>query len=66
MLEPRPQGAALAFGRDGGGGPGRAPFRGRASLGIPPMSTWGVVTVITGWVVEWSGIGAWKMATRDA
>jgi len=25
-----------------------------------------MVTVIVGWIVGWSGIGAWRMKTRDA
>ena len=41
----------------GGGGP---------ALQIPPMPTWAMITVIAGWVVGWSVIGAWRMATRDA
>jgi hypothetical protein len=30
------------------------------------MPTWALVAVIAGWIVGWSAIGAWKMATRDA
>lgn len=33
---------------------------------IPPMPTWAMITVIVGWIVGWSAIGAWRMATRDA
>ena len=33
---------------------------------LPPMSTWAMITVIAGWIVGWSVIGAWRMATRDA
>jgi len=33
---------------------------------LPPMPTWAMITVIAGWIVGWSVIGAWKMATRDA
>jgi hypothetical protein len=47
-------------------GPGRAILGGRGALGIPPMATWAMVAVIVGWVVAWTGIGAWRMATRDA
>jgi hypothetical protein len=25
-----------------------------------------MITVIAGWIVGWSVIGAWRMATRDA
>lgn len=49
----------------GGGGPGHVLFGGRGALGIPPMPTWGMVTVIVAWIVGWTGIGAWRMATRD-
>jgi hypothetical protein len=35
-------------------------------LQLPPMPTWAMITVIAGWIVGWSAIGAWKMATRDA
>jgi hypothetical protein len=47
-----------------GGGHG-APG-GHAALQIPPMPTWAMITVIAGWIVGWSVIGAWRMATRDA
>jgi hypothetical protein len=30
------------------------------------MPTWAMITVIAGWIVGWSVIGAWRMATRDA
>ncbi len=33
---------------------------------LPPMPTWAVITVIAGWIIGWSAIGAWKMITRDA
>jgi hypothetical protein len=55
--------AALASGTSGHGG--RVLFGGRA-LGIPPMPTWAMISVIVGWVVVWSALGAWRMATRDA
>jgi hypothetical protein len=35
-------------------------------LHLPPMPGWAMVTVVVGWIVGWSAIGAWKMATRDA
>jgi len=33
---------------------------------IPPMPTWAMATVIAGWIIGWSVMGAWKSATRDA
>jgi hypothetical protein len=47
-------------------GGGRLLFGGRGALGIPPMPTWATISVIAGWIVGWSGIGAWRMKTRDA
>ena len=32
---------------------------------LPPMPTWALITVIAGWIIGWSALGAWKM-TRDA
>jgi hypothetical protein len=64
MAQLRP--AGLAAGNGGGGGPGHVLFGGRGSLGIPPMPTWAMITVIVGWIAGWSVIGAWRMATRDA
>jgi len=59
--------AALAPGTSaGGGGPGHVLFGGRGALGIPPMPTWAMISVIVGWIVGWSVIGAWRMMTRDA
>ena len=59
--------AALASGTAGAGGvPGQVLFGGRGALGIPPMPTWAMIAVIVGWIVGWSGIGAWRMKTRDA
>jgi hypothetical protein len=57
--------AALSGSTVGGGGHGRF-ILGNRALGIPPMPTWAMVAVIVGWVVGWTGIGAWKMQTRDA
>jgi len=50
--------AALAGGNTVGpsGGP----------LHLPPMPTWAMITVIAGWIIGWSAIGAWRMVTRDA
>jgi hypothetical protein len=56
--------AGLAGG--GAGGPGHVLFGGPGVLNIPPMPTWAMITVIVGWIVGWSVIGAWRMATRDA
>ncbi len=56
---------AALFSASSGHGPGRA-LGGRGSLGIPPMPTWAMITVIVGWIVGWTGLGAWRMATRDA
>lgn len=50
--------AALAGGTHVGPAPGM--------LHLPPMPTWAMITVIAGWIIGWSVIGAWKMATRDA
>jgi hypothetical protein len=54
-----------------GGGGGGGPLQhfgtgGGAVGGIPPMPTWAMILVIAGWIVGWSVIGAWRMATRDA
>ena len=35
-------------------------------LHLPPMPTWAMITVIAGWIIGWSAIGAWRMVTRDA
>ena len=59
--------AALAPATGGGGpGPGGLVFGGRGALGIPPMPTWAMISVIVGWIVVWSVLGAWRMMTRDA
>jgi hypothetical protein len=59
--------AALASGNAAAGGiPGQVLFGGRGTLDIPPMPTWAMIAVIVGWIVGWSGIGAWRMKTRDA
>jgi hypothetical protein len=57
--------AGLASGASAGG-PGQVLFGGRGALGIPPMPTWAMISVIVGWIVGWSAIGAWRMMTRDA
>jgi hypothetical protein len=48
--------------RPGLGGAGA----GGPALQIPPMPTWAMISVIVGWIVGWSVIGAWRMVTRDA
>jgi len=48
------------------GGTTIGPGGGPRELHIPPMPTWAMITVIVGWIIGWSAIGAWKMATRDA
>jgi hypothetical protein len=59
--------AALGPASGGGGGPGGGLFfGGRGALGIPPMATWAMISVIVGWIVVWSVLGAWRMMTRDA
>lgn len=58
MAQLRPAGLA--------GQNGRRIFGGHAALGIPSMPTWAMISVIVGWLVGWSIIGAWRMATRDA
>jgi hypothetical protein len=55
----------LASGGPSPGGPGIV-FGGSGALGIPPMPTWAMISVIAGWIVGWSAIGAWRMMTRDA
>ena len=57
--------AALAPASGGGGGGGIL-LGGRGALGIPPMPTWAMISVIVGWIVGWSALGAWRMMTRDA
>ncbi|MGD0220452.1 MAG: hypothetical protein ABSC73_08370 [Acidimicrobiales bacterium] len=62
MDQLRPAGLAGSIANHGG----RVMFGARGVLSIPPMPTWAMVTVIVGWIVGWSVIGAWRMATRDA
>jgi hypothetical protein len=66
MDQLRPAWLAPAQGPGGGGGPGSLLFGGRGALGIPPMATWAMISVIVGWIVVWSVVGAWRMMTRDA
>jgi hypothetical protein len=58
MDQLRPTAMAAAGGLIGRGGGGE--------LGLPPMPTWAMIAVIAGWIVGWSGLGAWRMVTRDA
>ena len=41
------------------------PSQGPQNLAIPPMPTWALASVIAGWAVIWSALGAWRMNTRD-
>ena len=66
MDQLRPAGLAPTGGGPGGPGPGGLLFGGRGALGIPPMPTWAMISVIVGWIVVWSVLGAWRMMTRDA
>jgi hypothetical protein len=66
MDQLRPAALAPASPGGGPGGPGGLLFGGRGALGIPPMATWAMVSVIVGWLVVWSVLGAWRMMTRDA
>jgi hypothetical protein len=50
----------------GSGFAGRGLLNGGGIFQIPPMPTWAMVSVIVGWITGWTGIGAWKMSTRDA
>ncbi len=49
-----------------GSGLGRGTLVGGGALQVPPMPTWAMITVIVGWIVGWTLIGARKMTTRDA
>jgi hypothetical protein len=66
MDQLRPAWLAPAQGPGAGPGPGGLLFGGRGALGIPPMPTWAMISVIVGWIVVWSVLGAWRMMTRDA
>jgi len=61
MQQLRPAALISTTGHHGG----RVILGGRG-LGIPPMPTWAMISVIVGWIVASTGIGAWRMATRDA
>jgi hypothetical protein len=49
-----------------GAGPGPLLAGGQGALGIPLMPAWAMISVIAGWIAGWSGLGAWRMVTRDA
>jgi hypothetical protein len=58
-----------ALGLNGGGQAGGLVLLGGGQgggLGLPPMPEWALITVIVGWMVGWSALGAWRMMTRDA
>jgi hypothetical protein len=48
------------------GGATVGPGGGQRELHLPPMPAWAMIAVIAGWIIGWSVIGAWRMATRDA
>jgi hypothetical protein len=56
QLKPAALAGGTQIGPGGGGGLAH----------LPPMPTWAMITVILGWIIGWSAIGVWKMATRDA
>jgi len=63
----QPAGLTSSAGGGGGGGPLQHFGSGGGAVGgIPPMPTWAMILVIVAWIVGWSVIGAWRMATRDA
>jgi hypothetical protein len=63
MDQLRPAGLASA---NSAGGLGQPLSGGQGTLGVPPMPTWAMISVIAGWIIGWSVIGAWQMMTRDA
>jgi hypothetical protein len=60
MAHLEPGGLPYAFGGGGGGGDGGIGHM------LIPESTLASSLVIVGWIVFWTAIGAWRMATRDA
>lgn len=60
------QPAGLTSNTGGAGGGGPLHLGGGGPTAIAPMPTWAMILVIVGWIVGWSVIGAWRMATRDA
>ncbi len=59
-------GGRIGVAGGGGGGPRHVLLGGGGGLGIAPMPTWAMISVIVGWIVVWSVVGVWRMATRDA
>jgi hypothetical protein len=57
MAHIEPAGLPVVFGGGRGGGGGGQ---------FLTESTTVAVIVIVGWIVVWTGLGAWRMATRDA
>jgi hypothetical protein len=57
---PARAGSAAAVGFTAGLGLGS--LTGQRTLTV----TWAMISVIVGWIVGWSVIGAWRMMTRDA
>jgi hypothetical protein len=49
----------------GGGGGGGGGGGNGSLLSIPPMPTFGLVIVITAWVVGFLALGAWRTVRRD-
>jgi hypothetical protein len=60
MAHLEPGGLPYAFGGGGGGGDGGIGHM------LIPESTLASSLVIVAWIVFWTAIGAWRMATRDA
>jgi hypothetical protein len=61
LAQLRPSGLQGPMGN--GSSPG---FGAHGVLAYAPMPTWAMLAVIAAWVLGWSAIGAWRMATRDA
>ena len=66
QLRPAALGPGAGAAGAGGGGPGHLLFGAQGALSVPPMPTWAMISVIAGWIIGGSAIGAWRMVTRDA
>lgn len=66
MDQLRPAGMVAGGGLHGGGKVASVLSGGHGALQIPPMPIWAMISVIVGSMVVWTGLGAWRMATRDA